>query len=175
MKRFLNIFLLIVLIIFTLCSCGLNDDSMNLFEDKDNKLADTCIKNLYTAIKNEDKDAVKNLFSNKACSDAVNIDDQIDELFEFINGELISWNKEESPIVEDHTESGKNSKHEMFWFSLKTSEDVYSVFLLYYPIENMNPDNKGIYSMLILRECDERNLEGSTNEWSAVPGIKIQR
>ena len=173
MKRFLNIFLLVILIIFTFCSCGLYDDGMNLFEDKDNKLADACIDNLYNAIKDGDKEAVKDLFSNKAYSDANNIEASIDELLQFINGELLSWDREESPIVEDCVESGKTTKHEMFWFSLKTSEENYSIFLSYYPVEEINPNNKGIYSMLIIKKCDEDTLEGSTNEWSAIPGIKI--
>ncbi len=93
--------------------------------------------------------AVKKIFSEKACSESDNIEVCIDELFEFIKGEVLSWKIEESPIVEDYAEAGKKSKREMFWFSLKTTEEVFSVFLSYYPIEDINPDNKGVYSMLI--------------------------
>lgn len=167
-------FLIISILLLTSCQGGDYMQRIGFFEDKDNKLADICIDNLYNAIKENDKEVVKKTFSNKACSDAGNIEVQIDGLFEFINGELLSWNREESPVVEDYAEFGKTAKHEMFWFSLKTSEDVYSVFLSYYPTENINPDNKGIYSMLIIRKCDENSLEGSINEWSSVPGIKIQ-
>ena len=51
----------------------------------------------------------------------------MNELFEFIKGELISWDWEESPVVEDVSESEASTKHEMFWFTLKISEGVHSI------------------------------------------------
>ena len=171
--------MLIILIVSTLllasCQEGSNMKSIGFLEDKDNKLADICINNLCDGIKEKDKTVVKKTFSEKACSDAGNIEAHIDELFEFINGEFLSWDREESPIVEDYAEAGKKAKREMFWFSLRTSEELYSVFLSYYPIENINPNNKGIYSMLIIKDRDENTLEGSIDEWSTAPGIKIQK
>lgn len=169
------IFLIISTLLLTSCQAGRNMNSISFSEDTDNNLADICINNLCGGIKEKDKMAVKKIFSEKACSESDNIEVRIDELFEFIKGEVLSWKIEESPIVEDYTEAGKKSKREMFWFSLKTSEEVYSVFLSYYPIEDINPDNKGIYSMLIIKERDENTLEGSVNEWSTVPGIQIMR
>lgn len=169
------IFLIMSTLLLTSCQAGRNMNSISFSEDTDNNLADICINNLCGGIKEKDKMAVKKIFSEKACSESDNIEVRIDELFEFIKGEVLSWKIEESPIVEDYTEAGKKSKREMFWFSLKTSEEVYSVFLSYYPIEDINPDNKGIYSMLIIKERDENTLEGSVNEWSTVPGIQIMR
>lgn len=167
------IFLIISTLLLTSCQEVRNMNSISFSEDKDNKLADICINNLCNGIKEKNEINVKKLFSEKACSDAGNIEICIDELFEFIKGEFLSWNREESPIVEDYAEAGKKSKREMFWFSLKTTEQVYSVFLSYYPIEDIDHDNKGIYSMLIIKEKDENTLEGSIDEWSTVPGIQI--
>lgn len=169
------VFLIISTLLLTSCQAGRNMNSISFSEDTDNNLADICINNLCGGIKEKDKTAVKKFFSEKACSESNNIEVRIDELFEFIKGEVLSWKIEESPIVEDYTEAGKKSKREMFWFSLKTTEEVYSVFLSYYPIEDINPDNKGVYSMLIIKESDENTLEGSIDEWSTVPGIQIMR
>lgn len=175
-KNYLMIvFLIISTLLLTSCQAGRNINSISFSEDTDNNLADICINNLCDGIKEKDKMAVKKIFSEKACSESDNIEVRIDEVLEFIKGEVLSWKIEESPIVEDYAEAGKKSKREMFWFSLKTSEEVYSVFLSYYPIEDINPDNKGIYSMLIIKKCDENTLDGSINEWSTVPGIQIMR
>lgn len=144
-----------------------------ILEDRDNQLADACIDTFYHAVQNRDIGAIQNTFSKRAREDTGNIEIQINELFEFIKGEPISWDREESPVVEDVSESGASTKHEMFWLSLKSSEDIYSVFFSYYPVDEIDPDNEGIYSMLMLRECDEHRLEGTMNEWSTVPGIQI--
>ena len=133
-----------------------------------------CIDTFYYAVQNKNTNGIKDVFSNRACVDAGNMETQVNELFEFIKGDLISWDWEESPVVEDVSESGATTKHEMFWFSLRTSEDIYSVFFSYYPVDESDPDNKGVCSMLILRECDEHRLEGTMNEWSTVPGIQIR-
>ncbi len=172
-KKYLITMLLIALIILLIsCEVRTNMNSKK-FEDIDNKLADLCIDNLCSKIKKKDRIAVKKIFSKKACFNAEDIEIQIEELFKFINGEILSWKREEPPIVEDYTDAGKEVKLEMFWFSLKTTEEVYEVFLSYYPVEDNNCDNKGIYSFLIIKECDKNTLEGSIDEWSTNPGIKI--
>lgn len=175
MRKHYGIILLLISMLF-LVSCQ-NDGSSQgtvILEDRDNQLADACIDTFYYAVQNKNTDGIKDVFSNRACADAGNMETQVNELFEFIKGDLITWDREESPVVEDVSESGATTKHEMFWFSLRTSEDIYSVFFSYYPVDEIDPDNKGVYSMLILRECDEHRLEGTMNEWSTVPGIQIR-
>lgn len=174
MRKHYGIILLFISILF-LVSCQNEDSSQGtvILDDRDNQLADGCIDTFYHAVQNRDIGGIKDIFSKRACADAGNMETQVNELFEFIKGELISWDREESPVVEDVSESGATTKHEMFWFSLRATEDVYSVFFSYYPVDEIDPDNEGIYSMLILRECDEYRLEGAMNEWSTVPGIQI--
>lgn len=175
MKKQCCIILLLISILF-LVSCQ-NESGLQgamILDDRDNQLADTCVEEFCLAVQNRNREAVKKAFSNRACAYVGDMKTQIDELFEFLKGEPISWNREESPVVEDVSESGATTKHEMFWFSLKTSEDVYSVFFSCYPMDKIDPDNEGVYSMLILRECDEHKLEGSMNQWSTVPGIQIR-
>lgn len=170
MKKYCCIFLAFLSVLF-LVSC--QKGQIAFLEDEDHQLADTCIDTFYRAVQNRDQDAVEKLLSSRAHSDAGDIETQIDEMFEFIKGEPISWNREESPVVEDISKSGATTKHEMFWVSLETSEDVYFVFFSYYPMDRIAPDNEGIYAIRILRACDENELEGSINRWSKVPGITI--
>lgn len=174
MRKHYGIILLLISILF-LVSCQNEDSSQGtvILEDRDNQLADVCIDTFYHAVQNGNTDGIKDMLSNKACADDGNMETQVNKLFEFIKGELISWDREESPVVEDVSEFGATTKHEMFWFSLRTTEDVYSVFFSYYPVDEIDPDNEGIYSMLILRECDEHRLEGDMKEWGMIPGIQI--
>ena len=168
-KRYLLI--ACVLLSMMLTSCGVLLRGF-LGEDRDGRLADKATNDLCRSIKDRDKAAVKKLFSEKACSKAENIDAQIEELFAFIDGEVVAWKRRElDPMVKDDVEYGQLSKQEWFWVYLKTEKDVYAIYLSYYPIHELDPENEGIYSLLVVRAADKDRLE----EWSELPGINIQQ
>ena len=154
-----------------LTSCGVLLRGF-LGEDRDSRLADKATNDLCSSIKDRDKAAVKNLFSEKARSEADDIDAQIDKLFAFIDGEVVAWKRRElDPMVKDDVEYGQISKQEWFWVYLKTEKDVYAMYLSYYPINDFESESEGIYSLLVVRAADKDRLE----EWSELPGINIQR
>ena len=140
-------------------------------EDKNVTLANQCMNNLCSRIKEGDTAAVKGMFSEKARSDADDIDAQIEKFFSFIDGEVLSWERTEYPDVAEDIAYGEMSKWEWFWFSLKTSNDVYAIYLTYCPVDDFDSENKGIYGMLVVRAADKDRLE----EWSELPGINIQQ
>ena len=170
MKKYLIIACLTMTTVF-FTSCGVLWRGF-LGEDRDGRLADKATNDLCSSIKDRDKNAVKKLFSEKACSKAENIDAQIEELFAFIDGEVVAWKRRElDPMVKDDVEYGQISKQEWFWVYLKTEKDVYAIYLSYYPINELDPENEGIYSLLVVRAADKDRLE----EWSELPGINIQQ
>ena len=177
-KRYLLIACVLLSMLLTSCQGGTILKSLDFFspEDKDTILAEKCMNTLCARVKKRDTAAVKGMFSKKACADAGDIEAQIEELFVFIEGDVLSCKRDENtPVVADEVEYGKASKCEWIWFTLVTSKDTYYIFLSYYPVETINPENKGIYALLALRACDEDGLDGSMNEWSELPGINIQR
>ena len=126
---------------------------------------------LCARVKKRDTAAVKGMFSKKACADAGDIEAQIEKFFSFIDGEVLSWERTEYPDVAEDIAYGEMSKWEWFWFSLKTSKDVYAIYLTYCLVDDFDSENKGIYGMLVVRAADKDRLE----EWSELPGINIQQ
>lgn len=170
MKKTVCLTILIVLILL-LTSCIKGVDTM-FFKDNDNDLADVRMKQVFTAIKAKDKEAIKSVFSKKALAETSNIDVGINYLLSFIQGEVISWNRDESSTVFDSNENGNKAKQLVTWFNLNTDEQNYLVFLVDYPIDTINPENEGLYSLRIIRAQDENNLSGTMEDWM-IPGIYI--
>jgi hypothetical protein len=143
-----------------------------LFGDKDNNLADARMEQVFEAIKEHDKNAVRAIFSPKAITEADNFDAGVDFLLSFVTGEVVSWSRDESPVVSDVVENSRKTKQLLTWYTLETEEHKYLVFLVDYPIDTVNPENEGLYSLRIIREEDEENLVGTMEEW-IIPGIYV--
>ncbi len=162
--------ILIVVFVFTLCSCNISGQSF--FTDKDNDLADARMEQVYNAIENQDIDALVALFSEKAIMQTNNIYSVAESLFSFIQGEPVSWSRDESPIVFDWSEEYGNRKQLITWFTLLTEEQSYSVFLVDYPVDSIEPQKEGLYSLRIIKIDNEDYLEETWEEW-VTPGIYI--
>lgn len=163
--------IIILILILTLSSC-IKGTPTSFLIDSDNELADTRIEQLFNAIKEQDKVALKETFSQKAIEEAKDIDDELDELLSFIQGEVVSWSRDESPVAIDTVEYGKKTKQLEFWYNLKTNEQTYLIFLVDYPIDTIESENEGLYSLRILKIEDERKLTGTWDDWT-IPGVYI--
>ena len=172
-KRYLLIACVLLSMLLTSCQGNVILKTIRALipEDKNVTLANQCMNNLCSRIKEGDKTAVKDMFSVKARSNAGDIDAQIEKFFSFIDGDVLSWERNEYPDVAEDIAYGEMSKWEWFWFSLKTSKDVYTIYLTYCPVDDFDSENKGIYGMLVVRAADKDRLE----EWSELPGINIQQ
>lgn len=170
MKKAMGLTITIVLML-VLSSCTKGISTM-FFSDKDNNLADTRMEQLFNAIEQQSKNALIENFSKKALEKTEDIDVDVDHLLSFIQGDVVSWNRDESPIVFDNIEAGGKVKQLVTWYTLDTSEQNYFVLLVDYPIDTIDPENVGLYSICILRSEDENKLTGTWEDW-AVPGINI--
>lgn len=170
MKR-VALVLLTLVMLFTLSSCA-NIILTPLFYDNDSELADARIEQLFEATQQQDKATFKKMFSQKAINEADNIDDEIDCFFSFVQGTAISWNRDESPRVFEVVEYGRKSKQLITWYTLNTDKQSYLVLLVDYPVDTMNSENVGLYSIRILKLEDENRLIGTVEEW-ILPGIYV--
>ena len=161
----------IIILTLVLSSCVKGGPTM-FFSDKNDKFADTRMEELFDAIKQQNKDGIKELFSEKAIDVAGDIDIEIDHLLSFVQGKLVSWNRDESPIVFDSVKYGNEKKQLVTWYTLDTDEQNYLVLLVDYPIDTIDSKNAGLYSIRILRAEDENKLVGTWEEW-VIPGICI--
>ncbi len=164
--------IIVFILMLALSSCTKGGTSVHFFEDKDTRLVNTRMEQLFNAIKEYDGTALKEVFSQKALAETENINTEINNLFSFIQGDVISWSRDESPVVFDNVEYGKKSKQLSGWYGLETTEQTYLIFLVDYPIDTMNVENEGLYSLMIIEAEDENELTGTWEDW-AIAGINI--
>jgi hypothetical protein len=122
-----------------------------------------------TAIEEKDGDAIKSLFSKKALSVAEDIDGGIDYIFGLVQGDIVSW-EERIFGSGDNIRYGKVSKRLYVWFTLVTTEDTYTVFMLDYYKDTIEPENQGLYALRVYRKADAATQGG---DWVmlSVPGV----
>lgn len=164
-------FMIIFVLTFLLSACGKGDATM-IFSDNDSDFADLRMEQLFFALQENDCDSISSLFSEKAKTESGTIDADSKELLKYIDGDVLSWSRDETPITLDDIESGNQRKLLITWFVLKTTNQTYLVFLADYPVNEIEPDNSGLYTLKIIKETDESKLTGTWEDWT-IPGIYV--
>ncbi len=162
MKKYFLLVISILSIFSIICGCSVIES--------DDDLADARIKQVFSAIENKDRTLMYNQFSQNAISG--DLQTKITDLFAFIEGDTISWSRDESSVVLDTVEYGKRSKQLTTWYTIKTTQEEYLVLLIDYPIDTIEPDNEGLYTLKIIKSADENKLTGTTEDWT-LPGIYL--
>ena len=142
-------FVIISLLLFNSCNkvnIGINNVGA-IFESDENR-ANARMNQILTAIKSKDSDILKSLFSKKALTEAINFDSDINFLFNFIQGDIVSWELNGWPSDES-IEYGKSSLMIRFGVIINTDKDNYDLFVVDYNVDTINPDNEGIYMIEI--------------------------
>lgn len=163
--------LIAIALILALNSC-LFTRPTGLIRDEDGELIDECMQQVYIAIKENDSEALKAVFSEKAIDEAEDIDEEIERLLSFIQGKAVLCTRDESPVATEKAEDGCKQKQLVAWYDLNTDEEKYLIFVADYPIDTFTPENEGLYSLMILKAEDEDKLTGAIEDW-IIPGIRI--
>jgi len=159
-------------VVLIITSCAIQGPHAGVFNDIDDEMADSCVKDVSKAIKSRDKKAIKSLFSKKACKEAENIDSDIDNLFSFIQGDVVSWERKESPVSGEEYHYGKTLKELEIWYVLETNKQKYAVFLYDFHKNTIEPDNQGLYTIMVLKAEDKDHLKGYIEDYM-IPGVCI--
>ena len=70
------------------------------------------------------------------------------------------------------SEYGRKEKQLLLWFTLHTDEQSYLIFLADYPINTIEPKNKGLYTLKIIEAEKEKEITGYVEDL-IIPGIAI--
>ncbi len=135
-------------------SCGRNEGIL-VSEDK---RADARMEQIVSAIKDKDNEALKSLFSKKALDEADDFVDGADSLFNFIQGDIVSWDRDGFASNES-IRGGKRSWMIRFGFTVKTNKDVYQFYVIDYNIDTISTDNQGVYMLELIDNYGKRKLE----------------
>lgn len=138
--------------------------------ESDDQIADKRLEQVIKAIKNQDRDALKATFSKQALAEADDFDGHMDYLFEFFQGEVKSYDNGGGVTVDGDYEYGKRTKEVKSFYTVITDKQTYVFFLLDYPVNTINPNNTGLYSLRIIKAEDKKTQLTSWQKMK-IPGI----
>lgn len=169
MSKFIIINIVIALF-FNLTSCSFNpstitDSRLNMLnQGVDEEMANSRLEQILECIDLKDTKKLKGLFSNNAFKDAENLDEDIEKLFEFVNGKIVSWDNSDGLTVKESKDSGKKSKEVHSYYYVSTDEEKYFFMLVDFPVDTINADNEGLYMLLVVKSEDESEIWDETKK-----------
>ncbi len=140
-----------------LTSCSFGGDKV--FVSSEEKLADARIKQLLSAIKDKDKEAMKVLFSKQAVDEIKDFDSTKDYLFDFFQGDVKSWERDKWSSGES-VQHGKKSLMISSWYTVDTDKDKYLFFVIDYTKDTITPNNEGLYTLRVIKAKDKETDSG---------------
>ena len=125
------------------------------------------LEEIIKAIQNKDKDALIKMFSEKALSESLNLDENIKYLFDFFEGNVteFAWDNQYRGAGGITRSPSKKVIRMPTLFFVSTDKQDYLVYFLNYPIDEFNPNNTGLYSLCIVKAEDNANVEIQTYPW----------
>jgi len=147
----------IVILLLTLVSLISLSSCFGMRTTSEGKRADERIEHMVSAIKDKDKEALKSLFSKKAIEEAEDFDSDAEYLFELIQGNIESWERD-GWSSDERIDHGKKMMMIRYAFNLVTDEDTYRVFVIDYNIDTISPDNEGVYMLELIKFTDRSDL-----------------
>ena len=144
------------------------------FARNDKQIANERFEALIDAIQTHNSDAVKAVFSNNVLREAENIDDSIQELFGYFQGNLLSYNEWAGPGVTAKNDADGYWKQYYSTYDLETTQDKYRLAMEIIPVDTADADNVGIRSLYIIRFEDDTDQNCAyRGDGAYTPGINI--
>jgi hypothetical protein len=157
MKKILSgFFTILALVVSSSCSLGSGEGLFSV--SGDNATMDRTFELFIEAINKKDADALKSVFAKEVFAKFDNFDEQIANLFDFIDGEITSWVRNVDPSAAITKErSGLIWKQLQAKYSIIAGEQTYHVSILEVVTYNRNPDVVGVRSFTIIKAEDWHN------------------
>lgn len=146
-----KLYILLFASAFILTSCSNGGGRILIISEE--KKADARIEQILDAIKNEDREGLKSLFSKQALDEAKDFDSEIDYLFDFVQGDVDSWERDKWSSDES-IDKGKNSEMIRSWYTVNTHKEKYMFFIIDFTEDTINPNNAGLYTLRVIKAED---------------------
>jgi hypothetical protein len=121
------------------------------------KIADARLEEILEAIKNQDKMAIKGMFSEQAQSEAEDIDQGIEYLFTLVEGNIESW-KKIGGTVDESNRHGRGTIQFRYRYNVYTDKEEYLFSILEFTKDSDNPENVGMYCLKVFNVKDEERV-----------------
>jgi len=172
MKRCFVITFLVVSI-FVLGSCVGGSRTEMLNKASDEEIANEKLSKVINYIKNKDEEALKSMFSKRALAESGDFSEDADLLFEFFEGELVSWEKASGPTVYESINYDKVIKEVDAYYYVKTDKETYYFLMNDFPVDDVNVDNEGLNMLLVVLAENRLDIYEQENEILFKDGEKI--
>lgn len=129
---------------------------INNFLKSDREIAYETLTKVVDAIETKDATAIKSLFSKKAIEESKTIDEDIELLFEFYEGNAEKFTVEDIgyPFVEKEREDNWEIEYFEQWDKVKTDKNEYVIDIQYYTENTKNPNLIGVEAIGIIKTQD---------------------
>ena len=149
------------------------------FTSNDSMIANERFEKVIEAIQNKDGDSLKALFSDKVLKETENLDETISELFNYFQGEMLSYNDWSAIGVDGGRNSegiGRDWKRMRSTYDVKTSQDEYRFAMELITMDSADANNVGIRSLYVIRLEDDSNPKFAyRGDGKYTPGININK
>lgn len=151
MKNFLQVCsLLLSMLLFSSCSILGGNSRYRLLVSQEQMEAERTDQ-IISAIQNKDQKSLYDLFSPKAVADADALDEEIPAMFDYIQGEIVSWERE-SGTAEMSIQYGKRTQLLHYSIHIYTDQEAYSLSVFDYSVDTIYPENEGLYQIEIYKQ-----------------------
>jgi len=155
----LKIGFILIFSMLVLSSCSLLDIRLKMLNEVDNDtIAKGRFEKVIEALENQDKDALKTLFSKQVLNEADDFDSNIEQLFDFVQGEIDSWEKLSGNLAFTSNDHGHKTKQINSYYFVNTDKQKYFFLLTDHSVDTDNPDNVGLYLLLVVKAEDEEKI-----------------
>ena len=144
------------------------------FARNNNQIANEQLEALLEAIQSKNAQAVKELFSDNAWAESGNMEKSILALFDYFQGELVSYKNWAGPSVHATKNHGEYWKSYDCTYDFETTQDKYRLAMEIITVDTADADNIGIRSLYIIRFEDDTDQNCAYwGDGEHTPGINI--
>lgn len=157
----------------TACTGALYGRNWDAFSDED--IADDRIEELIEAIEDEDEGKIKEMISRNTADDVEGLDVQIQDLIEFYQGEMESYNGFSGPYVSQQSEDGDTRMVFELTYLIYTTEKTYWIVVQDTIMDDFDTSYEGV-NYIYIKEAGDWS-EGDAVYWGDTetkPGIHIR-
>lgn len=165
------LFVLLMIVVLTACTSNSRTELLN--HSSHSEIANDKLEKMLTFIANKDTDAIKSLFSDRVINESTDFDDNLAVLFDFFEGEIISWEESSGPVVFGTRENGKTKREVDSFYYITTDINKYYVVINDFQVDEFDTSNQGINMFLVVLSDDRLEVYKPENEILYKNGDKI--
>lgn len=157
---------MIIIVICLFASCKTFDAFLKPSIFSERAEANKIFVNLLNALENEDKESVRSMFAPDMLNGSDTIDDELDEMFNYFNGEIISYEDVGTPASSASYQEGEltylrigNARSG----SVITDCDEYIISFSAILINKIKPTQEGIWRIWIGKNSDDYMIIGNSD------------